>query len=349
MVVDVYIAGKLNKFGKRFGFVRFIRVRNEKALEKELNSIWNGGYKLFVCIEKFRRKPHEVVRRKEVTHLATPFEQVKLGAKRHSSYADAVKNATGACEAGKPKNTTKMANQDPNRFRVSVESKINTDIVQHLQSHFVARSVQALFNLVDLCNLEGLGDFRFHYLGGRWVLVKCPENFSPSSDPRTPKLNKWFSSFDPWSIDFEVDERLVWLNIEGVPLKVWNPNTFISIPSRWGEVLISEPHWNKSTDLRRGKVCVLSKIHEFISVSEEIQVDGKVVVVRVSEGDPFSPLWISVEAEEEEALSDSDNGEDVDEEQVADFLEEEEDSNFVPDSFEEGEYIQNIVKITQKD
>ncbi|GJS98722.1 hypothetical protein Tco_0819892 [Tanacetum coccineum] len=43
------------------------------------------------------------------------------------------------------------------------------------------------------------------------------------------------SSLKPWYDDFVVKERLVWLEIEGVPLRAWNNDTFNSIGSMWGE------------------------------------------------------------------------------------------------------------------
>ncbi|GJS44824.1 hypothetical protein Tco_0594945 [Tanacetum coccineum] len=50
----------------------------------------------------------------------------------------------------------------------------------------------------------------------------------------------WFSSMKPWHDDFMVEERLVWLEIEGVPLRAWENNTFKSICSKWGEVIFSD-------------------------------------------------------------------------------------------------------------
>ncbi|GJX54045.1 RNA-directed DNA polymerase, eukaryota [Tanacetum coccineum] len=39
----------------------------------------------------------------------------------------------------------------------------------------------------------------------------------------------WFSSLEPWHDDFVLKERLVWLEIEGVPIRAWNNDTFKSI------------------------------------------------------------------------------------------------------------------------
>lgn len=47
-VIDGYIPRKRDKWGKRLGFVRFIYVQNSKVLEKELDQIWIGTFKLRV-------------------------------------------------------------------------------------------------------------------------------------------------------------------------------------------------------------------------------------------------------------------------------------------------------------
>lgn len=338
VVVDVYVARKLNKDGKRFGFVRFIRVTNEKVFERDLNKIWIGNFKLFVSLEKFKRRSHEEWRRKENAHPATrpnhpvfPKEVEVDRSRKQRSYAEVAKGAIGEVEV--VHNEPIQPSSNKKKFRVEVESKDNLDVISYLETHYVAkvRSVQALLNLVDLCILEGMSDFKFKYLGGLWVLIKCPETFSMDDEPRLHGINKWFSSFKPWSKDFEIDERLIWVNIEGVPAKVWNPNTFISIASRWGEVLISEPQWNLSTNLRRGRVCIGSKCSDTISESEEIKVDGKVVTVRISEGESISPSWDTAADASEDSMSDRE--EEDDDDQWDESCEEDDDSVFIPDSF----------------
>nr|GEV69514.1 RNA-directed DNA polymerase, eukaryota, reverse transcriptase zinc-binding domain protein [Tanacetum cinerariifolium] len=47
----------------------------------------------------------------------------------------------------------------------------------------------------------------------------------------------WFSSLQPTSNSFVNDERIVWISIEGLPLKVWSFNTFMKVASKWGELV----------------------------------------------------------------------------------------------------------------
>ncbi|GKC91060.1 RNA-directed DNA polymerase, eukaryota, partial [Tanacetum coccineum] len=44
----------------------------------------------------------------------------------------------------------------------------------------------------------------------------------------------------PWHDDFIMEERLVWLEIKGVPICAWENDTFNSICNKWGEVIFSD-------------------------------------------------------------------------------------------------------------
>ena len=54
-VVDVFIANRLSKAGKRFAFVRFIKVSDANLLLSNLNSMWIAKYKLYADVVRFNR------------------------------------------------------------------------------------------------------------------------------------------------------------------------------------------------------------------------------------------------------------------------------------------------------
>ncbi|GKD52954.1 RNA-directed DNA polymerase, eukaryota, nucleotide-binding alpha-beta plait domain protein, partial [Tanacetum coccineum] len=57
-VVDVFIPSKKSKAGKRFAFVRFIKVFNLDRLVENLCTIWIGRYHLYANLVRFER-PHK--------------------------------------------------------------------------------------------------------------------------------------------------------------------------------------------------------------------------------------------------------------------------------------------------
>nr|GEV42899.1 RNA-directed DNA polymerase, eukaryota, nucleotide-binding alpha-beta plait domain protein [Tanacetum cinerariifolium] len=48
-------------------------------------------------------------------------------------------------------------------------------------------------------------------------------------------IGSWFTELILATSSFENDERIVWISIEGLPIKAWTPNTFRKIVSLWGE------------------------------------------------------------------------------------------------------------------
>ena len=57
-VKEVFISKHRNRWGRRFGFVRFFMVPNVFKLEKELDQIFIGDMKLYVNLPKYRRSEH---------------------------------------------------------------------------------------------------------------------------------------------------------------------------------------------------------------------------------------------------------------------------------------------------
>lgn len=55
-VVEVFIARRRNKWGQKFGFVRFLNVSNEKKLEYELDNIRIGESKIYANLLRFKRE-----------------------------------------------------------------------------------------------------------------------------------------------------------------------------------------------------------------------------------------------------------------------------------------------------
>lgn len=87
-VIDVCIPPKRDKFGKKFGFVRFLDVQQPKVLEQKLDALWIGTYKLRVNIPAFERSDERVpVSKQKVINEGI---QSVAGSSAGVSYAKAV-------------------------------------------------------------------------------------------------------------------------------------------------------------------------------------------------------------------------------------------------------------------
>ncbi|GJY95970.1 hypothetical protein Tco_0512331 [Tanacetum coccineum] len=89
----------------------------------------------------------------------------------------------------------------------------------------------------------------------------------------------WFSRLTNAQSDFVSGERVVWVDIEGVPLHAWSRPTFCKIGSKWGEVMELEE--NNNDYFARKRLCELfvwsssfKEVHEAVYCSYDDSVKG---------------------------------------------------------------------------
>ncbi|GJV52968.1 hypothetical protein Tco_1448709 [Tanacetum coccineum] len=103
-------------------------------------------------------------------------------------------------------------------------------------------------------------------------------------------INSWFDVIQDAENDFVSDERIVWVDIEGVPLKAWSRETFIRIGKKWGEMLELED--NADNSFGRKRLCIKTKHAVSILESFKIIVKGKVFMVRAKELFTWNPSFV---------------------------------------------------------
>ncbi|GJS21010.1 RNA-directed DNA polymerase, eukaryota [Tanacetum coccineum] len=112
---------------------------------------------------------------------------------------------------------------------------------------------------------------------------------------------------DTWLIqassEFTIDKRVTMVEIEGIPLKVWNENTFIRIASKWGTLLNVENLEKGNYHCKR--LCVLTKSMSHIFESFKINYKGKTHWVRAIE----IPGWTPDLDDQNDEESDSEDAE----------------------------------------
>nr|GFA84031.1 RNA-directed DNA polymerase, eukaryota [Tanacetum cinerariifolium] len=86
-------------------------------------------------------------------------------------------------------------------------------------------------------------------------------------------VNSWFHVIQEVARDFVSDERIVWVDIEGVPLYAWSRETFARIGKKWGETLNIED--TNDSSFGRKRVCIVTKHPTSILDSFKIIFKGK--------------------------------------------------------------------------
>nr|GEY96783.1 RNA-directed DNA polymerase, eukaryota, reverse transcriptase zinc-binding domain protein [Tanacetum cinerariifolium] len=165
----------------------------------------------------------------------------------------------------------------------------------------------SLSNLKSALINEGFVDITIHYMGELWVLLEFNSENSKSLFHENVGVKSWFSKLTQASNDFITRGRIVWVEIEGIPFKLWLSNTFKRIASKWGDLLDTDNQEDKCFHSKR--MCIHTKVATNIFETSKIIFRGKVFWIRAKE----VPGWVPdfLEEYDEEDLSD-DGSRDVD-------------------------------------
>ncbi|GJX74031.1 RNA-directed DNA polymerase, eukaryota [Tanacetum coccineum] len=284
-VVDVFIPIKKSKAGKRFAFVRFIKVINLDRLIENLNTIWIGRFHLYANPVRFERSKKPVSPTQKDMHAApsnsTGFRQPK--AQNHAgSYANVVNGYASVAATGPSISSASALVLDDSCV-------VDRDLSKHAMGK--VKDVNSIPNLRTLLMDEGFSDVKLMYLGGMWVMFEFDKVDTKVNMMQHTGVKSWFHVIQDAAHDFVSDERIVWVDIEGIPLNVWSRETFMRIGKKWGETLDIED--NVDSSFGRKRLCIKTKQPISILESFKIIFKGKVIMVRAKELSTWTPIFLA--------------------------------------------------------
>ncbi|PWA68943.1 hypothetical protein CTI12_AA289490 [Artemisia annua] len=144
-------------------------------------------------------------------------------------------------------------------------------------------------NLYILLAKEGFYNLSLSYLGGMWVLIEFTSNDAKQKFHKHVGVGSWFTSLNDANTKFTSDDRIVWVDIEGVPLCARTTNTFNKIGSKWGDVMAIEDPVDST--LYHKRLCIRTKDTSIISDSFKVIVQGKVYWIRAKEVKGWIPKF----------------------------------------------------------
>ncbi|PWA36134.1 hypothetical protein CTI12_AA602910 [Artemisia annua] len=280
-VLDVYIPNKVSKQGKRYAFARFKKVTNVDSLITSLRSVWLGSFHMYANVARFNRntKPSD---------SQNSYSNVPLNASK-PSYANVL---------GK-KNEVPQKYDEP--VMVLEEGMLNFEGEPVLVG--CVKDFKSLSNLHNVFYSEGFSGFKITYLGSFWVMLEF-DSFQSCENFRTHEaINSWFSSLSHWTPHFEVPDRVVWIDVEGTPLKAWSKTTFNKIASKWGELVFMDD--SNTSNKYSMRLCVKTTLQHLIAESFKVIIKGKVYVVRAKEITGWVPEFGVVNSDQSEDFSDN--------------------------------------------
>ncbi|KAL4555405.1 hypothetical protein LXL04_038023 [Taraxacum kok-saghyz] len=253
-VVDVFVARKRNRVGRKFGFVRFLKVTDIAKKESELNNLWLDKFKLKANLAKYGRKEER----------ADPSYQQKLKsvivgqAKQQGEKPGTCEEQPGRSErtyaamVNGPKTqqplTQHPLNPVPPRMEAAEDMERNViqviptpELVENLNNSLLGEvhTYSLLNNLHEFATIEGLNDVKICYIGGLNITIEFSSKVAAKNYLYLAKSTwkNWFRILKSWSPEDLVMKRLVSLTIIGIPPHAWNPSTFSDIGAIWGETV----------------------------------------------------------------------------------------------------------------
>ncbi|GJS15404.1 RNA-directed DNA polymerase, eukaryota, reverse transcriptase zinc-binding domain protein [Tanacetum coccineum] len=280
IVVDAFIPDRRSKAGKRFGFVRFIKIFDVDRLVNNLCTIWVGRFKLHANIARFQRPP-----------LNKNNSQSSHNKGDQSAPKDFYKESG---ENVNSKSYAHVVNAGPHQFHKKEDSPaIVLDETYANKTDYSLALLGKVKDFTSLTNLnvvlanEGFVNVKLKYMGGFWVMIVFTSEGAKETFRSKVGIGSWFAQLLQASNSFFVDERVTWIDIEGIPLKVWSKNTFSRITSKWGELL----DFDEQEDgyLHSKRVCIKTTLVENIYESFKVIIQGKTFWIRAKEVSGWMP------------------------------------------------------------
>nr|GFC01728.1 hypothetical protein CTI12_AA602910 [Tanacetum cinerariifolium] len=279
-VLDVYIPNKVSKQGKRYAFARFKKVSNVDSLISSLRFVWLGSFHLYANVARFNRGTKTSYSQK--SHSNVPLNTSK------PSYAKVLR-----------KKESPQNHDEP--VKVLDEGMLNFEGESMLVG--CVKDFKSLSNLQNVFYCEGFNEIKITYLGSFWVMMEF-DSFQSCDKFRTHEsINSWFSSLSHWTPQFEVQDRIVWIDVEGIPLRAWSKTTFNKIARKWGELIFMDD----SNSANKYSLCICVKTTFFHLIAEYLKViiKGKVYVVRAKEVTGWVPDFGEENSDESKDYSDN--------------------------------------------
>ncbi|GJS80758.1 RNA-directed DNA polymerase, eukaryota, partial [Tanacetum coccineum] len=326
-VVDVFIPTKKSKVGKRFAFVRFIKVINLDRLIENLNTIWIGRFHLFANPAHFERpkKPNLSSHNNVAVAPSYPrgVDQAK-GQFQTGSYVNVVNGSSPAAVNG-VWNTPVSASP---AMVLDDSCVVSRDLGNYVMGE--VKQFSSINTLYVILSNEGFPNAKVVYLGRLWVMIELTSSKSKAKFLKHVGVASWFNCLSNAQSDFVSRDRIVWVDIEGVPMHVWSSTTFHKIGSKWEDNILEK---------------------------FKIIVKGKIFVVRAKEFFTWSPTFTDVS--ETAYYSDDDSDKEVGVKQ-SEFCkqgnsEDESDNEAVSDTFygentnEEGYVVESVPQSIERE
>ncbi|KAL4586970.1 hypothetical protein LXL04_011618 [Taraxacum kok-saghyz] len=312
ILVDAFVPRKKDYSGASYGFIRFKKVENMKALLEKLNNLDLGGLRMRANVSKFpRRKVKRGERKEELCRGRKLTDEGRRGGKwgralymekNGASYKEVLKGNLGTTGMDK---TEVMENNGEgssrNEITVSLKNDIRGEEWRWLKCSLIGemKELELISKCMSVIRAYGLGECDIRYVGGLNVMLVFNSSVVADYFLRNQKVNwtVWFSWLKAWDASFRQVNRAIWIRITGVPAGFWKESVFSGIAEKFGKLLIPFEGSGSCRNMSFGKICILtSRFGVIESQRVKVVVGEEEFTVIVKEDDEWQPSeWVDLQ------------------------------------------------------
>nr|GEZ90373.1 RNA-directed DNA polymerase, eukaryota [Tanacetum cinerariifolium] len=256
-----------------------IKVFDVERLISNLCTIWVRPFKLHANVARFQREPmnkqKDKVNANGTSKVSSASRKNGDGLKRTvNSYAYAVTGYDGYKEPidNIPTMVLDETCLNNEEYSLSLLGKV--------------KEFASLTILKVVLAKEVFLSIEIKYMGGFWVMIVFQDDETKKRFQSNVAVGSWFSQIIQAHNEFNLDERVMWVEIEGVPYKWWSKNTFKRIASKWGTMLNGDEL--EEGGFHSNRLCICTKMKTVLMKSFRMVYCGKVCWVPAIE----VPGWV---------------------------------------------------------
>ncbi|GJT36191.1 RNA-directed DNA polymerase, eukaryota, reverse transcriptase zinc-binding domain protein [Tanacetum coccineum] len=201
-----------------------------------------GSFNLYVSVARFQR-PNQNKSNEVFNNKPNPNSNPKNTSHNHNDL-HSEKPSFASIVHGNPK----ISDDDTFTDKTRVVSLNDQDLISIDDTSKVLlvklKDLGSASNMYVICKNEGFVDPKIHHVGGSWIWIQFLTPDACEAFRSNDTMKSISSSIKTVSPSFMVDERLIWIEISGLPLCAWGSNAFKKVACLLGKFMFFEVEQN---------------------------------------------------------------------------------------------------------
>ncbi|GKE64081.1 hypothetical protein Tco_1518242, partial [Tanacetum coccineum] len=102
------------------------------------------------------------------------------------------------------------------------------------------KDVNSMSNMYVICWNESFTELKIHHVGGLWIWIQFPSSSSADNFQINASIKSTYSCIKTATSSFTVDERMIWIDVYGLPLCALESNAYKKVADMFGKSMFFE-------------------------------------------------------------------------------------------------------------